>query len=461
MFSGRQRLGGAILLAARTGVTVSVLVIVIALVSTLKSEDPPITVEWNSPRQVIDGFGGSVTGYSEAFSSARADRFFSAQTGLGLSLLRIRPIAETLPEDCGCVSNSDPHHCFVGTHSQILTGDLQIAQAAAQRGVTLLAAPWSPPAAMKSSGKYCSSGAMIGNSSNYANYAADLSDFQKLLQAHGLSIVALSIQNEPDIKNDSYDTCTWTDQQIHDFVPYLSDALSSAGFSNIKIALPEQSTWTFDLANKSLRDPATAAKVGIVFGHAYASANPKTLPSVETRHVWQTEVSGPEAYNGSMKDALMWAEYIHNYMSIGANAWMYWSLDCGPRAFNSDNNMCLTNHKGDFAKRAYALGQFAKFVRPGWQRINVTNNDSLLVTAYEGPHNEFAIVAINKSRWVARNQSFTFDGAPGKVSKVTPWITSASASLAAQPALPIDSTGTAFSYTIPPESVVTFQGRVD
>ena len=322
--------GLALLLAARGGFVLLILVIVMALVSTLRSEDPPVIIEWNNPRQVIDGFGGSVTGYSDAFSTGRADRFFSAHSGLGLSLIRIRAIAETLPEDCDCVSNSAPHKCVTGQRSQILEGDLKIAQAAKERGATLLAAPWSPPGAMKSSGKYCSSGAMIGNPSNYSRYASDLSDFQNLLRLHGLSIAALSVQNEPDIKNDSYDTCTWTDQQIHDFVPYLSAALSANGFSGVKIAIPEQSTWTFDLMNRSLGDPATSAKVGIIFGHAYASPNPKSLPSVDGHHVWQTEVSGSDAYNGSMKDALAWAEYIHNYMTVGANAWMYWSLDASP-----------------------------------------------------------------------------------------------------------------------------------
>jgi hypothetical protein len=35
---------------------------------------------------------------------------------------------------------------------------------------------------------------------------------------------ALSIQNEPDMA-DNYQSCLWTPQQIHDFVPYLQSAL--------------------------------------------------------------------------------------------------------------------------------------------------------------------------------------------------------------------------------------------
>src|SRR5205085_2538855 len=214
--------------------------------------------------------------------------FFSPDTGLGLSILRIRPIADTLDEDCGCVSNNSPYHCVLGSASQIMTGDLQVAQLAAARGVHLIAAPWSPPAAMKTSGKYCSGASIKGDSANYSKYASQLGAALVLLKEHGLSVDALSVQNEPDIENPSYDTCRWTGQQIHDFIPFLSRALSSNGLEAVKIAAAEQSNWNFDLLNSSLQDPQVADRVGIVFGHAYNAENPSGLPAVGARHVWQT-----------------------------------------------------------------------------------------------------------------------------------------------------------------------------
>lgn len=74
-----------------------------------------------------------------------------------------------------------------------------------------------------------------------------------------------------------------------------------------------------------------------------------------------------------MTDAITWAQYIHNYMTVGVNAWMYWMLDCVPKYFNQSNNMCLTDQKSNFAKRAYVFGQYAKFIRPGWRRVGVRN----------------------------------------------------------------------------------------
>jgi glucuronoarabinoxylan endo-1,4-beta-xylanase len=419
----------------------------------------PVTVNWNIPHQTIDGFGASATGYTGSFAPAQADKFFSAATGLGLSLLRIDLIPDTVDADCGCVANNTPYTCVSGSKSQIVSGDLQIARLAVARGATLFAAPWSPPAGMKSSGGYCTSGSMIGNPVNYTEYAAALASFPALLKAYGLSIYAMSIQNEPNATDLHYDTCTWTAEQIHDFIPYLSSALSASGFENIKIGIPEESSWKFDLMNRSMNDPAVAAKVGLILGHAYGVKKPSYNPSTNGVAVWQTEVSSFKAYDGSMRDALTWAQYIHNYMSVSVNAWMYWNLDCGPGYFNQKNNMCLTDQNGNTAKRGYVLGQYAKFIRPGWQRIEVTNRSSLMVTAYRGEQNEFAVVAINKSSRPASNQTFVLNGITAQHSQVIPWITSTSASLAPQAPVSLTSNGTIITYTIPANSVVTFHGR--
>ena len=428
---------------------------------TVVNSGAQITVDWNTTLQTIDGFGASATGYTGRFTSDEADKFFNSSAGLGLSLLRIRVIPDTIDADCGCVANNTPYACVLGSNSQIVSGDLQVAQLAAARGVRLFAAPWSPPAAMKSSRSYCTGGSMNGNSANYASYAGDLASFPLLLKAKGLSIYAISIQNEPNIENPAYDTCSWTAQQIHDFIPYLWDALSAAGFANIKIGIPEESGWTFQRMTATTDDPVVAEKVGLILGHGYEAESPAGIPRIKGLHVWQTEVSDSKSFDGSMSDGITWAQHIHNYMTIGANAWMYWQLDCGPAHYNQTNNMCLANQEGNFAKRAFVLGQFARFVRPGWQRIEVRNRGGLLVTAYKGPERKFAIVAINKSSWFARHQTFVLNGITFRRSPVTPWLTSASASLAVQPAVPVTSNGTVFTYTIPANSVVTFQGQGD
>lgn len=421
----------------------------------------PVTIHWHTTHQIIDGFGASASGYVGAFSVQQADQFFSRESGLGLSLLRLAIVPDTVNLDCGCVSNSAPYQCVAGTKSQILSGDLQVAQLATARGVRLTASPWSPPAEMKSSGKFCGGGTMLGNPENYAEYSARLASFPGLLREHGVSIDSMSVQNEPDVENEKYDTCRWTAQQVHDFVPYLSDALKATGFNQIKIAAPEESEWTFDLLDPTMKDPKTAGRIGLVMGHAYRADQPSGLPQSDGRPVWQTEVSDYDKFNGSMKDGIAWARNIHNYLTIGTNAWLFWNLDCGKHFYNKDNNMCLTDDQGQLAKRAYVLGQYSKFVRPGWQRIGVTNRGTLLVTAYKGPENRFAVVTVNDSWWGVRKQTFELRGIGRLWTPITPWITSASASLRKLPAVAPASNGIEFVYTIPANSVVTFEGQTD
>ena len=302
---------------------------------------------------------------------------------------------------------------------------------------------------------------MIGTPANYSRYASELASFPPLLKTHGISIEALSIQNEPNVEDSKYDTCRWTPQQIHDFIPHLSDALRAAGYEAVKIAAPEQTSWRFDMMQTAMDDPAVADKIGLLLGHAYGSQRPSTLPTTRGLHVWQTEVGGFNAYDGSMIDGLTWAKFIHNYMRLGVNAWMYWNLDCGELYFNQENNMCLTDNQSRMAKRAYVLGQYAKFIRPGWQRVDVTSRGWLQVTAYKGPAKQFAIVIVNQGKHEARNQEIVLNGATSLHSQIVPWITSASASLEAQPPVSVAGGGSTFSYTIPAESVVTFQGQAD
>ena len=420
---------------------------------------PAVTIQWNATCQTIDGFGASVSGYTKAFTPVEADRFFSPTSGLGLSLLRIRIIPSTIDEDCHCVANSEPASCVVGEASQILSGDIKIAEQAAAYGVTVIAAPWSPPAKMKSSGKYCTSGAFLGGTSNYNEYAATLASFPPLLKQNGVPLYAISIQNEPDMAVAAYDTCTWTSKQVHDFVPFLSSALQAVGFEATKIAIPEESSWKFDLMDAAVRDNSVLSQVGLILGHGYTTGAPSRIPEMANHHVWQTEVSNPDSYNAKIKDALRWAASIHDYMSAGASAWMFWNLDCGTSRYNQSNNMCLTGQDSELAKRGYVLGQFAKFIRPGWQRIGVSDSGSLLVTAYKGPDKKYALVVINRRYIPAVYQKFELSGALDWGARVTPWITSSSQSLVVQSPISLTPGRTAFHYTIPARSVVTFYGQ--
>ena len=70
---------------------------------------------------------------------------------------------------------------------------------------------------------------------------------------------------------------------------------------------------------------------------------------------------------------MYWAWRIHLFLTAAqANAWHYWWLISS--SGNTDNEGLTDNHRGNPAKRMYALGQWSRFVRPGYYRIDATHH---------------------------------------------------------------------------------------
>jgi glucuronoarabinoxylan endo-1,4-beta-xylanase len=410
-------------------------------------------VNWTDVHQVINGFGGSCADFGEALPVDMADFFFT-NSGIGLSLLR----AQVVPSmaDCASFFVPDGVSCVpVPSGATILQGELAIAQQAVARGVKVWSAPWSPPASMKTNGSFINGGSLLPAS--YPAWAASLAGYVTFMKSNGVPLYAISVQNEPDIIQ-TYGSATYTSQQLRNFVPYLYSALQSADVGSTKIMIAEASQWDFNLAASAMGDPAVAAKVGILAAHGYGSR--KILaPANYGKHVWQTEDSSQSStYDGSIEDGLSWAAKIHDYLAIAnVNAWHWWFLSDGPKHGNGTDNAALTDINLNYPKRAYVIGQWSKFVRPGWSRIGVNYYfGPLRITAFKDPGNRsFAIVVVNTS---AKVVSQTFSLKDFSASSLTPWITSASASLAAQP--PVVTNGASFTYPLPASSVTTFFGTV-
>jgi glucuronoarabinoxylan endo-1,4-beta-xylanase len=298
---------------------------------------------------------------------------------------------------------------------------------------------------------------MIGNTANYESLAAIYAGYVALLRSNGVPLYALSPQNEPDMSK-QYPSATWTPQQVHDFVPYMHAALQSAGLADTKIMIAEESTWgSFGYARVAMSDPEVARLVGILAAHNYDGRNPSApagLPNATTQRFWQTEVSTFEKYDGSIGNALGWAEKIHYFLSTArVSAFHYWYLSGAPN--HRTDNEALTDRAGNVALRAYAIGHWSKFVRPGWHEVDVVNGTSALVTAFQNEDCSMsALVAVNSHASPVRVEITTGNGLQGAV---TPWVTSRTQSLARQSNVEI--TGGMLVYELPSRSIVTFVGN--
>jgi glucuronoarabinoxylan endo-1,4-beta-xylanase len=344
----------------------------------------PAIIAWTELHQEIDGFGASSASdmpEMNAITDARADMFFDPVKGIGLSLLRTQ-------------IQSD------GSSLEIVT-----AQKAAARGAKVWATPWSPPADYKTNGTLERGGYL--STSDYPGWASVLAGYVKLMESKGVPIYALSVQNEPDI-SETYSSCLYSAQNIHDFVPHLYSAFQSNGVSGTRIMIAEQYHWAFDLTDAAMADPAVAQHVSIIAAHGYG--NERVLPhNSGNTHLWETEDSGVPThhkFDGSIQDGLKWASKIHQFLTVAnVNAWHWWAL-----MTDEDDNGGLTDIHGSPAKRMFILGNWSKFVRPGWHRIGVTVSGSVQISAFKDPKNRsFAIVALNTNRY-PKAQTFSLQG---------------------------------------------------
>ena len=85
----------------------------------------------------------------------------------------------------------------------------------------------------ETNGSFATGEAMIGNVANYRSLAEILTSFVTMMAAKGVTIHALSPQNEPDMSK-AYRSATRTPGQIHDFVPDLHAAFQVAGVTGAR-----------------------------------------------------------------------------------------------------------------------------------------------------------------------------------------------------------------------------------
>ena len=194
--------------------------------------------------------------------------------------------------------------------------------------------------------------------------------------------------------------------------------------------------------------------IGIVAGHLYG-VSPSYYTQAENlgKDVWMTEHSlTPSGSQPAMSDALAAAEEVHNSMVTGQyNAYVWWWIWDDP---NDSVNYGLINSSTTSPAPTYygyALGQFAKFVQPGYVRASATASpvSGVYASAYEG-NGHFVIVLIN-SNATATSLGFAVDNA--SVTSLTPYQTTASGGLAQQVAVTVS--GGQFNYTLPAQSITT------
>jgi glucuronoarabinoxylan endo-1,4-beta-xylanase len=445
-----------------------------------------VTVQLNSTKQTIAGFGIN-NNWASVMTTGAADSLFDSTRGIGLSILRI-----------GMNSSGES---FNGTNSWT---DIQLARARGLRYV--IGSTWSPPAAWKTNNSENDGGFL--KETYYTQWADRVVAFAAKVKAgSGTDLYAMSFGNEPDFAscgftepcNGNYPTTLWNDTQIVKFTKQVGPRLHALN-PPVKLLGPEASEWIHTWSNSSAccsepngrpssnplggqgydyghalyRDATAWAQVDIIGVHQYDDQVAYPWPSdvPDKKPVWQTEMSGvkwwPEqgtivadaSANGGyrvtgtthIQNGVAVAGWIHNALTVGeAAAWCYWWY----KTLSTDDNEGLRVMSGSaIAKRYFTFGNYSKYVRPGFIRVDITGSvpANVLLSAYRGNGN-LVIVAINKNT-TTTSVPITITG--GTATSMTPYLTSATANLAAQTAVTVS--GGSFTAALAATSVTTFVG---
>ena len=403
-----------------------------------------VTVDPTKQHQVVDGFGLADV-WQGSSSTAMQTLLWDPVNGIGLNLLRI-----------GIESASG---------KSVLMGNAGIADGQACKKFSgndckVWAAPWSPPANMKgnnnvngNSANACTATATSRlNTSSYDAWSTMLAGFPATYKAQsGIDLYALSAQNEPDW-NPNYEACCYTGPEMVNFINVLGPKLASLN-PPVKLLAAEPDNWSNfwggdNYATDILANASASANVTILATHDYGGTSAGTYarpapPVSNTHHIWETECTPGDT--GPITIATM---VYAAFNTGGVNGWHYWWTQAFVPNVSSP------------PPQVYALGNFSKYVRPGYYRVDVTgaptpSGSTPLVVAFSNlSDGTVAIVVVNGG--AARQVSFFVAGKAWPAS-VTPYVTTTSSKLAAGTAIPV--TAARFSASLTAQSVTTFVGK--
>jgi len=402
-------------------------------------------IDYGTTAQTIQGFGASEAWYSAMSSSAITALYGTGSGNLGLSIMRLRIAPATWTSSTKTADTT------------AWTAELTNAKAAQALGATIFATPWTPPAVMKSNNSSRTSGTYSGilNPSYYSDYAYYLKNYVTYATSMGVTLYAISMQNEPDWDPMTYESCLWTADQMDTWVAQYGSIPVSG--TSVKLMMPESYGFQAKLSNTALNDSKALANIGIIGGHLYGvSPTYPTLAKSLGIEVWETEhyldsvnASSASSWTTSIGDALAIAKEIHDSMTLGQySAYNWWWLinsnDSTPTSLISTTNVPTYFGIG--------MEHFSRFVRPGYKRYSATSNpvSGVYLSAYAGNgHQVFVMINTNTSAVTMpiqfQNQSIT---------SLTAYQTTASASVSQLSTVSVS--GNSYTASLPAQSITTF-----
>jgi O-glycosyl hydrolase len=435
-----------------------------------------------------------VGNWPDAKKNAIADLLFSQDTdaqgnpeGIGLSIWRFNVGGGSTQQgaESGIRDEWRRAESFLqpdGTYDwKRQKGQVWFANAAKQRNVTkLLIFPNSPPVNITANGKAFANKGLKTNldSSKFEAYADYLATVAQGMQKMGLTPDYISPMNEPqwDWNDGGQEGTPFYNNEIAQVAKLLNQKISDKGTSaKINLAEAGQINYLYEEHNR----PGRANQVKDFFvqgspnyignlshldnsisGHSYFTTSPfatmvsqreqlaTSVNQVSGLKYWMSEYCILGDNEGEIKghgrdlgitSALYLARIIHTDIAVAqATAWHWW-VAISPYDYK-DGLIYIDREKtdGNFyeSKMLWSLGNYSRFVRPGYQRVKVENpvnktvNKDFLYSAYKDPATGKLVTVIINSGSTAVPVTLQHKGA--SLSSFSLYVTSADKDLELQ-----------------------------
>jgi glucuronoarabinoxylan endo-1,4-beta-xylanase len=389
---------------------ISVVLFMLCLPLTVAAQST-IHVTTLHKHQTLTGFGASI-GYYENWLTAHPNKkaiynlIFGA---LKLDILRLRNIY-------GYDNNTIDHPKEI----------VQQAQKSLGHPIEVMLTAWSPPAEWKKDG-ITNGGTLlkINRQFAYGRVARWWVDAIRAYSAAGIVPTYISLQNEPDYENSSWDTCIYQERQTADYPGYGAALKVLHGMLK---GLPHRPL---------IIGPEVTGVGGHRFQNYVQNLNPHWLDAYAYHLYNGGDPDHPDSFNANLagiKNAFgnkpnFMTEYsggnwfstawlIQNCLiNANASAYLYWDLIWGdsgglvalefpwaPSSWSTPNGYKIN---ADY----YAVKHFSKFLSKGYARIGAwSSNSDLRTTAFLSPDGRKLTVVILNVAQDADSAVFAFTG---------------------------------------------------
>lgn len=251
----------------------------------------------------------------------------------------------------------------------------------------------------------------------YPEWAAYACDAAEHFLAQGIPVRYLSPINEPQWEwssNNGQEGCHFEPEEIAGvYEAFLTEMQKRPALAGVELTGPESGEWggrTPEYVGALLDSPALRAHMNSIDCHSYWSNTESKVnfrrwadQHCPEKHLrmseWCEMVHGTDP---GMDSALVLAKCVQEDLTVlNAAHWCTW-VGMAPRGYHDGVIHAWQEEDGSVSilplKRLWAYGNYTRFIRPGFVRVDVSGGEEFLPVAFSGqnePQEQLVIVLIN------------------------------------------------------------------